>query len=151
MIDLSPVTFPCVQDLETAHLASELRTVLGQLMRRLRVENRLPIGQASVIARLDRDGPSYVSDLAAADRVRPQSMAQTVGELEAQNFVRRRPDPRDGRRMVVELTEEGLAVLQADRRVREGWLAQAIDNGLSVADQKLLHEAIDVLRRLAEL
>lgn len=140
-----------MQDLETAHLASELRTVLGQLMRRLRVENRLPIGQASVIARLDRDGPSYVSDLAAADRVRPQSMAQTVGELEAQKFVRRRPDPRDGRRMVVELTDEGLAVLQADRRQREGWLAQAIDHDLSLADQKVLHEAIDVLRRLAEL
>jgi DNA-binding MarR family transcriptional regulator len=140
-----------VQDLETAHLASELRTVLGQLMRRLRVENRLPIGQASVIARLDRDGPSFVSDLAAADRVRPQSMAQTVGELEAQNFVRRRPDPRDGRRMVVELTDEGLAVLEADRRQREGWLAQAIDHDLSLADQKVLHEAIDVLRRLAEL
>ena len=92
-----------------------------------------------------------MSDLAAADRVRPQSMAQTVGELEAQKFVRRRPDPLDGRRMMVELTEEGRAVLQADRRQREGWLAQAISHDLSIADQKVLHEAIDVLRRLAEL
>lgn len=140
-----------MQELETAQLASELRTVLGQLMRRLRAENRLPIGQASVIARLDRDGPSWVSDLAAADRVRPQSMAQTVGELEAQRFVRRRPDPLDGRRMMVELTEEGRAVLEADRRVREGWLARAISHDLAIADQQILHEAIAVLRRLAEL
>jgi DNA-binding MarR family transcriptional regulator len=142
---------PFVQEVETAQLASELRTVLGQLMRRLRAENRLPIGQASVIARLDRDGPSWVSDLAAADRVRPQSMAQTVGELEAQGFVRRRPDPLDGRRMMVELTEDGRAVLEADRRLREGWLARAISHDLSMADQQALQEATAVLRRLAEL
>ena len=140
-----------MQEVETAQLASELRTVLGQLMRRLRAENRLPIGQASVIARLDRDGPSWVSDLAASDRVRPQSMAQTVGELEAQGFVHRRPDPLDGRRMMVQLTEDGRAVLEADRRLREGWLARAIGHDLSIPDQRVLHEAIDVLRRLAEL
>ena len=136
---------------ETSHLASELRTVLGQLMRRLRVENRLPIGQASVIARLDREGPTWISDLAAADRVRPQSMAQTVGELEAQGFVTRRPDPLDGRRTMIELTEEGRAVLEADRALREGWLARAISQGLSGADQRTLQDAVDVLRRLAEL
>lgn len=135
---------------ETSHLASELRTVLGQLMRRLRVENRLPIGQASVIARLDRDGPTWISDLAAADRVRPQSMAQTVGELEAQGFVTRRPDPLDGRRTMIELTEEGRTVLQADRALREGWLARAISQDLSSADQRTLQEAVDVLRRLAD-
>lgn len=140
-----------MQEVETAQLASELRTVLGQLMRRLRAENRLPIGQASVIARLDRDGPSWVSDLAAAERVRPQSMAQTVGELEAQGFVRRRPDPLDGRRMMVELTEEGQGILEADRRLREGWLARAISHDLSGADQRVLQEATEVLRRLAEL
>jgi DNA-binding MarR family transcriptional regulator len=120
-------------------------------MRRLRAENRLPIAQASVIARLDRDGPSWVSDLAAADRVRPQSMAQTVGDLVAQGFVRRRPDPHDGRRVMIELTEEGAAALQADRRLRQGWLARAISHDLSVTDRRVLHEAIDVLRRLAEL
>ena len=136
---------------ETSHLASELRTVLGQLMRRLRVENRLPIGQASVIARLDRDGPTWISELAAADRVRPQSMAQTVGELEGQGFVTRRPDPLDGRRTMIELTEEGRAVLQADRALREGWLARAISQDLSADDQRTLQDAVAVLRRLAEL
>lgn len=138
-------------DVQTAHLASDLRTVLGQLMRRLRAENRLPIGQASVMARLDRDGPSWVSDLAAADRVRPQSMAQTVGDLEAQGFVARRPDPQDGRRTMIELTDEGRTALEADRALREGWLARAISQDLSAADKRTLRSAIDVLRRLAEL
>lgn len=138
-------------DVQTAHLASDLRTVLGQLMRRLRAENRLPIGQASVMARLDRDGPSWVSDLAAADRVRPQSMAQTVGDLEAQGFVARRPDPQDGRRTMIELTDEGRTALEADRALREGWLARAISQDLSAADKRTLRSAVDVLRRLAEL
>ncbi len=103
-----------------------------------------------MIARLDRDGPVCVSDLAAADRVRPQSMAQTVGELEAQGFVARRPDPLDGRRALVELTAEGHAVLAADRALREGWLARAIDHDLSAADRRILRDAVEVLRRLAE-
>lgn len=140
-----------VSEADTAHLASDLRTVLGQLMRRLRAENRLPIGQASVMARLDRDGPSWVSDLAAADRVRPQSMAQTVSELETQGYVARRPDPLDGRRTMIELTAEGRSVLEADRALREGWLARAISQDLPVADQRTLRAAVDVLRRLAEL
>ena len=90
------------------------------------------------------------SELAAADRVRPQSMAQTVGELEGQGFVTRRPDPLDGRRTMIELNEEGRTVLQADRALREGWLARAISQDLASADQRTLQEAVDVLRRLAD-
>jgi hypothetical protein len=58
--------------------ASELRIVIGQLVRRLRAEHRFPISHASVLARLDREGPRTTSALAAAERVRPQSMAQTL-------------------------------------------------------------------------
>jgi DNA-binding MarR family transcriptional regulator len=104
----------------------------------------------SVLGRLDRGGSSSVSELAVAERVRPQSMAQTVGELEADGFVKRRPDPEDGRRALVELTDEGRAVLQADRRARDGWLAQAIEQDLSPREQDALAGAVEVLRRLAE-
>jgi DNA-binding MarR family transcriptional regulator len=76
--------------IDTARLASELRVVLGQLMRRLRAEHRFPISHGTVLGRLDREGPRSVSDLAAAERVRPQSMAQTVADLEADGLVSRR-------------------------------------------------------------
>jgi DNA-binding MarR family transcriptional regulator len=131
-------------------LASELRVVLGQVIRRLRAEYRFSLSQASVLGRLDREGPKSVSDLATADRVRPQSMAQTVGELEAGGLVSRRPDPADGRRALVELTEQGLAALHADRAQREGWLARAIAEGFSEREQELLEEAVGLLRRLAD-
>ena len=52
----------------------------------------------TVLGRLDREGPASISDLAAAERMRPQSMAQTVRDLEAAGLVSRRPDPDDGRR-----------------------------------------------------
>ena len=112
---------------DTAQTASELRVVLGQLMRRLRAEHRFPIHQGAVLGRIDREGPVSVSDLAAAEKVRPQSMAQTVGELEADGLVTRRPDPDDGRRALVELTLSGRETLEDDRARRVGWLVSAIE------------------------
>lgn len=134
----------------TARLASDLRVVLGQLMRRLRSEHRFSLSHGAVLSRLDREGPRSVSELASAERIRPQSMAQTVGELEAEGLVSRRPDADDRRRAVVELTAAGRVVLEAERRQREGWLAQAISDGFSDHEQQVLSDAVELLRRLAE-
>jgi DNA-binding MarR family transcriptional regulator len=135
---------------DPALVASQLRIVLGRLLRRLRAEHRFPLTQGSVLGRLDRDGPRSVSELAVAERVRPQSMAQTVGELEADGLVERRPDPDDRRRAMVELTDGGREALRADRERRDGWLAKAIVEDLTPEEQQLLGRAVELLRRLAE-
>jgi DNA-binding MarR family transcriptional regulator len=135
---------------DPALVASELRAVLGQLVRRLRAEHRFPLTQGAVLGRLDRDGAGSVSDLAAAERVRPQSMAQTVRDLEADGLVARRPDPGDRRRALVDLTQDGRAALLADRGHREGWLARAIAEDLSPEEQAMLKDAVALLRRLAD-
>src|SRR5258708_25713781 len=106
-----------------AFVASELRYVLGQLVRRLRAEHRFGRSQGAVLGGLDREGPQSVSDLANAEHVRPQSMAQTVSDLESDGLVERHADPDDRRRALVQLTPAGHAALQAERRLREGWLA----------------------------
>jgi DNA-binding MarR family transcriptional regulator len=134
---------------DTASLASELRVVLGQLVRRLRAEHRFPISHGSVLGRLDREGPRSVSALALAERVRPQSMAQTVGDLEGDDLVERNPDPSDGRRALVSLTAQGKEALEADRRNREGWLVAAIEE-LPAEDQETVGKAIVLLRNLAD-
>jgi DNA-binding MarR family transcriptional regulator len=134
---------------EAAPLASDLRVVLGQLIRRLRAEHRFSLSQGSVLGRLDREGPQGVSDLATAERVRPQSMAQTVGDLEGDGLVERHPDPGDGRRALVSLTEAGLTELREDRRRREGWLVKAIEE-LPGEDQATVERAIVLLRQLAD-
>jgi DNA-binding MarR family transcriptional regulator len=130
--------------------ASELRIVLGQLVRRLRSEYSFPIAQASVLSRLDRDGPQTTSALAAAERIRPQSMAQTLLDLETDGLISRRPDPADRRQILIELTERGHDRLREDRRRREGWLAEAIATTLSQDEQRTLIDALPLLRRLAQ-
>ncbi|MFL5830909.1 MAG: MarR family winged helix-turn-helix transcriptional regulator [Solirubrobacteraceae bacterium] len=135
---------------DPALMASELRAVLGQLVRRLRQEHGFPLSHGAVLGRLDREGAQSVSDLAAAERVRPQSMAQTVGDLEGEGLVERRPDPDDRRRALVELTAHGREVLAQDRRQRVGWLAGAIADDFTPREQEQLRGAIELLRRLAE-
>jgi DNA-binding MarR family transcriptional regulator len=140
---------PGTSESATGALASDLRVVVGQLIRRLRSEHRFSISQAAVLGRLDRHGPCSVSDLAAAEKVRPQSMAQTVSDLEQDGLVERRRDPDDGRRQLVLFTERGHAELVADRARREGWLAQEIER-MPAADQRALARAVELLRQIAD-
>lgn len=151
--------FPCLSGcilrfvsdvVDTTLLASDLRVVLGQLVRRLRAEHRFSLSQGAVLGRLDREGTASIGELAGAERVRPQSMAQTVSDLESDGLIARRPDPGDGRRTLIELTARGALTLQEDRRQREGWLAQAISGDLSRREQELLAQTLPLLRRLAE-
>jgi DNA-binding MarR family transcriptional regulator len=132
-------------------LASDLRVVIGRLVRRLRAERRdISLAQLTVLGRLDRDGLSGVSAIAAAERVRPQSVASTVAALEQAGLISRRPDPGDGRRVVLELTTAGREALAADRRRREGWLADAIARDLTADERRVLGEAAALLRRIAD-
>jgi DNA-binding MarR family transcriptional regulator len=136
--------------LDVAASASELRMVLGLLVRRLRAEHRLPVSHGTVLGRLERDGPATTSALAAAERVRPQSMAQTLSELEGAGLIDRTPDPRDRRQVHIALTDRGQARLAEERALREGWLANAIETELTPEEQQVLIRAVGLLRRLAE-
>jgi DNA-binding MarR family transcriptional regulator len=140
-----------VVPVETSLLASDLRVVLGRLMRRLRAEHRFSLSHGAVLGRLDRDGPQSTVQLAAAERVRPQSMGQTLAELEAQGLVSRRPDETDRRRTLLELTDAGRQVLADDRRRREGWLAKAIAEDFTPQEREILSRAVALLARLTEL
>ena len=133
---------------DAALVATELRVVLGRLTRRLRGAHLLPLGQGTVLGRLDRTGALSVSDLAHAEHVRPQSMAQTVGDLEAAGLVSRRPDPFDRRRALVELTDAGRTTLESERLRRDGSLATAIA-ALTPAEQASLRDAVELLERIA--
>lgn len=130
--------------------ASELRIVLGQLVRRLRREYAFPVAQASVLSRLDREGAQTTSALAAAERIRPQSMSQTLAELENEELISRRPDPDDGRQVLIELTRRGRDRLRDDRKHREDWLAETIASALSPAEQQILVKAVPLLRLIAQ-
>jgi DNA-binding MarR family transcriptional regulator len=66
-----------------------------------------------------------VSRLAELARVRKQSMAQAVSQLEQTGYVERRPNPRDHRSQLVFLTQRGASVPPvthaAGERVEQHW------------------------------
>ena len=139
-----------VRDPASPLLAHELRETIGRLVRRLRAEPGPSVGRMAVLGRLDRDGPASISDLAGRERMRPQSMAQTVHDLESAGLVSRRPDPADGRRAFIELTTAGLDQLQTTRARRETWLTEALERELDADERALLRQALALLSRIAD-
>ncbi len=125
--------------------------MLGRVIRRLRMEYRFGLTQAAVLGRLDREGPTSTGELAKAERVRPQSMSQTLSELETDGFVSRAPDERDGRRTLVALTDAGRAELYRDRERRDGWIAKALAEQFTADERESLEHALALLQRLAEI
>ncbi|WP_091504687.1 MarR family winged helix-turn-helix transcriptional regulator [Amycolatopsis sacchari] len=131
--------------------AHEIRTVVGRLRRRLRQEydtSGLTPSQTSVLSRLDKDGDASVSELAAAERVRHQSMTSVVAVLEQRGLVVRRPDPEDGRRQLVTVTEEGRTFLADQRRAGEEWLARVCEDKLTEAERQTVLDAMALLERI---
>ncbi|MGW5699426.1 MarR family transcriptional regulator, partial [Streptomyces asiaticus] len=70
--------------------AHEIRVVVGRLRRRIKetydLEELTP-SQTSALSRLSKEGPASASALAAAERVRPQSMAATLAVLDERGLI----------------------------------------------------------------
>ena len=133
-----------------AALASELRTSVMRLarrLRRMRADTTLSLGQLAALGTIDRHGAMTPGELAAHERVQPPSMTRIVKALEETGYVTRTAHPTDGRQVVVALTEQGAHLLKEDRRQREAWLAQRLRE-LSPEERDLLHQAAEVLERL---
>src|SRR3954462_13265972 len=137
-----------------AGLASELRLSVMRLRRRLAGErhpdNELSMNQMAVLGCLVRNGGA-LSDggLAAAERVQPPAMTRPVHCLGRGRDLVRRPHATDGRQVVVEISETGLARVQADRDRRDAWLAQRLME-LSPEDRAILRRAAPIIEHLAQ-
>jgi DNA-binding MarR family transcriptional regulator len=84
-----------------------------------------------------------ISELADLARVRKQTMAQAVDQLERTGYVERRPNPRDRRSRLVFLTERGASVTPvthaAAGRVEERWAELTSPQELEALRASLLH------------
>jgi DNA-binding MarR family transcriptional regulator len=134
-------------------VAAALRVSVGLLLRRMRqvqVDGQLTLPETSALVRLDRGGPATASALAKVEQISPQSMGATLGGLEARGLVERRPDPEDGRRVVLSVTEAGLQVLRDRRNARTEQLARALAAEFTAAELEQLLAAAPLLERLAQ-
>jgi DNA-binding MarR family transcriptional regulator len=141
------------EDPDVGQVAAALRVSIGLLLRRLRqvqVEGELSLPESSALVRLDRGGPTTPGELAKLEQISPQSMGATLAALEARGLVERRPDPRDGRRVVLSVTEAGRDVLLDKRNARTRQLAQALSAGFTPAELSQLMAAAPLLERLAQ-
>jgi DNA-binding MarR family transcriptional regulator len=133
--------------------ARDLRVVFSRLRRRLRevaAGGDLTPSQTAVLTRLWKEGPSSASALAAAEQMRPQSMATILAALDRHGLIRRAADPNDGRRQVVSLTATGRRRAESDRNARAEWLARAMQDNYSEWERRTILDALSLLERLID-
>ncbi|MBW4332363.1 MarR family transcriptional regulator [Stakelama sp. CBK3Z-3] len=134
-------------------LARDLRSIAGRLKRRLREQSGvgdLSPSQTAVLLRLEKDGPATTSDLARAEGMRPQSMGTVVAALESAGLIAGTPDPDDGRRTILSLTDACRTWVEQGRAARQDWLCRTIEARFSPTEQDQLAAALVLLGRLVD-
>jgi DNA-binding MarR family transcriptional regulator len=110
----------------------------------------LSLSQITILARVINEGPMTAADLAQAEHVSQQAIAQILTVLKAQKLVRMKPDPSDRRKSLVEATSAGQRLRDTVANARAGWLANAIAAVVTREERATLAVAIELLERLAD-
>lgn len=103
-------------------------------------------GQEAVVLLLDAHGPQSQVQLAAGAGCEPPSVTLMVRKLEAAGLISRQPSRHDGRAVVVELTEQGRALIP---RLKALWIELA-EQTVAVLANTDVDQLIAVLTDLAD-
>ena len=138
--------------LSPLELAEELRPLLLRLARNLRRETEA-LGVTShqvTLLWLVRARPGLsLRELAAEEGISAPSLSGHVDRLEAAGLLRRIRSSDDRRRVGLELTPEGTALLKRVRARRTTWLAARLEH-LSDDERELVERALPSLSALLE-
>jgi DNA-binding MarR family transcriptional regulator len=146
-----PGTGDIPEDASAAAMA--IFVVVGRLSRRLRAlpgDSGLTPAQASVLVRLSKVDSATVGELAGAEQVSHQAMVKVAAALEQAGLVRREPDPADGRRQLLSLTETGRPRAQGERAARQEWLARAFAEHGTPEEIRAMLTAAELLGKVAD-
>ncbi len=131
-------------------MADRLHSAAIHLLRRLRVEDEalgISAPRLSALSVLVFAGPRRVGELAEAEQVEPPTMTRLVDGMERDGYVTRRPDPDDGRAVIVRATSKGVRALKKGRSQRVDALAAAL-RSLSAGELATLARGVDLLERV---
>jgi len=131
-------------------LADRLHSAAIHLLRRVRREDAasgIPAPRLSALSVIVFRGPMTLSDLAAAEQVRPPTVTRVVAALEADGLVTREAGREDRRVTWVGATPRGVRVLEEGRLRRVEALARELA-ALEGRDRDTLARAIDLLERI---
>src|ERR1700760_3935119 len=134
-------------------IAAALRVSVGLLVRRMRqipVEGELTLSETSALARLDRGGPTTPGALAKQEQISPPLTGATLAAPKPRGLIERAPDPADGRRAVMSITDAGLALLRSRRNAKVQQLARALATEFTPAEVDQLAAITPLLERLAQ-
>jgi DNA-binding MarR family transcriptional regulator len=141
-------------DLDPSGVAVALLASISVLVRRVRQVppgGGLTMPERTALSCLDRSGPTTSAALAREVQITAQAMGATLSALRARGLVERRPDPVDGRRVVLTVTEAGLQALKNKRNARTELIARALTGGaFTPTDLEQLTAAALLLERLAQ-
>jgi DNA-binding MarR family transcriptional regulator len=118
-------------------------------MRRHRPDHGLTLSQLELLGEVSRTGVTTPAELGTRLHVRVQSLTDSINELVSRGLIARRPDEADRRRQLIEITDAGSALLEADRAERDAWLHATMRDNLSQLEFDLLMLVAPVLRKLA--
>jgi DNA-binding MarR family transcriptional regulator len=133
--------------------ASTQITASPRSWRRLRSErpaDSVSLSALGVLATLRRHGALLAVDLAALERLKPQSLTRLLAGMERAGLIERQPSALDGRARSIALTARGRAILRRDLEARREWLAGAIARTLSIAERELLVSAAPFMLKVSE-
>ena len=138
----------------TAAAAQRLSVAITRLRSRLREEagldgTGLSVSQMSVLWHILQEGPVTAAELATAQHVSPQSIAQNLAVLKAAGLIRTERDPGDRRKTLITASESSRQLVTSVRASKESYLARAIDALIGPQERADLDRAIDLLERLA--
>lgn len=130
--------------------ASDLRIATFRLARRMRTQravDSMSDGQFAVLAGLSVHGPHTLTELADRERVSAPAMNRTVNCLQDAGYISRSADENDGRKVVIDLTHEGRAVVDETARRRDAWVEEALAE-IDPAERKILAQAAAIMQRM---
>jgi DNA-binding MarR family transcriptional regulator len=117
---------------------------------RLPTVQRLSFTTLSVLHTLGRNGPKRLTELTASEQVTQPAITQIVTNLERGGLVERRPDPSDGRAILVHITTQGAAIVDGRRADRMAHLSE-LTSQLTPAERAAIATALPALARLVQL
>jgi DNA-binding MarR family transcriptional regulator len=138
---------------EQLAMATAVRRAVTSFAARARAERRglLSLNQTAVLSLLHKQGTLTPGELAHRLRTQPQALTRTFAALEEQSWLRRMPDPADGRQSLLTITAAGRRALTDEMRPRDEWVADVLQRELTPAERDLLVVAAGLLERLAEI
>jgi DNA-binding MarR family transcriptional regulator len=142
------------REVSADEVAAALRGSIGLLARRVRQASQsdgdLTWTERATLGRLERSGPATSAEMARLEQISPQSMGTTLAELERRGLVERRPDPEDGRRIVVSVTAEGQLTRRTRRDAQTEQLAKILSAEFTRSELQHLMAAAPLVERLAQ-